>query len=442
MEYPECNQYCINQCQAESNCGGFVFSTSCKSKKLFSGWWFDEARPGTGLSIEFDGQDHWFLAWYVYDSNGLPTWYSASGELEDSAHFSSDLLKWTGWPWGSDYNAPAPSKVGSINGTLIDTKERKINLEWQIKDLGTGTLNLTNFMEKVSPGLVDSRNLTGWWYDPAYDGMGFFIEAKGETIFLAWYNYGEGGSPMWLTSTGEFPDKATTYSGTFSSWRNGQSPGVVYKQPQELPGSGNITLTFSSSDKALAVINENTILSLEKFMHSNEEPKSYMPHPCNDEEPGMVKCGTMTIDGDYRDWTEHYRVYADIDGPECDNAPGLDIREVYLAQDETFIYMRFVLNGPLAPTYAYKFGNSFRHIFIDQNENGRSYFYANAFGFPQSLLPPDFLHIDGNQFECKFYKSDVMPYWKDDENLATWNGQGFITECRDYIPLQGLKFDF
>jgi hypothetical protein len=155
-----------------------------------------------------------------------------------------------------------------------------------------------------------------------------------------------------------------------------------------------------------------------------------------------VPYGTMTIDGNYSEWTSNYRVYADVDGPDCGNSAGLDLTEVYLAQDETFIYVRFVLNGILDPTYGYKFGNGGRHINVNADGSNGYFFFASGSNPPSPHLPQDFLHIDGNQFECKFYKSDVIWYWNGVFGFAAWLDQGGVTVCRDKIDMPILQFWF
>ena len=149
----------------------------------------------------------------------------------------------------------------------------------------------------------------------------------------------------------------------------------------------------------------------------------------------------MAVDGNYTDWTYGYRVYVDSDGPECSDLPGLDLREVYLVQDETYIYLRFVLNGPLAATFGYKFGNDM-HINVSWDGMNGSISYSNTIYQASESLPGSFLHIDGNQFECKFYKSDVLLYWIDDNDLGAWLDQGYETVCRDYVSMPILDFGY
>jgi hypothetical protein len=146
---------------------------------------------------------------------------------------------------------------------------------------------------------------------------------------------------------------------------------------------------------------------------------------------------TIIIDGNYNDWNINDRVFIDTDGPECNNVAGRDIKEVYVAQDESFIYIRFILNGPFDPTYGYKFGADL-HAYIGYGGTQfmRIFLTTPQVSYPQ--YPDSYLAASGNQFEARIPKSDVL-LWKN-ENLAAWADQGSQTECRDYIELNKIDF--
>ncbi len=149
---------------------------------------------------------------------------------------------------------------------------------------------------------------------------------------------------------------------------------------------------------------------------------------------------TITIDGDYSDWQTGDRVYLDTNGPDCGNEPGLDLKEVYITQDTDFIYLRYILNGPLDDTYQYMFGENSRHIWVVSWNSSVRIAYSSAY-YPQVALPGSFVHVDGGQFEAKFYKSDVKDYWIG-QSLASWLDQGVQTPCRDYVELPELLIDW
>ena len=146
---------------------------------------------------------------------------------------------------------------------------------------------------------------------------------------------------------------------------------------------------------------------------------------------------TIIIDGDFSDWNEQDRIYIDTDGPECSNAPGQDIKEIYIARDAGFIYLRFVLNGPLDETVGYVFGSDQRSIGVTLGNGSGFIFYGNATGAPRPSIPQEFVKINGNQFECKFYAIDIDS-WKTIRWLAAWLNLGDQAQCRDHVVMAGL----
>lgn len=146
----------------------------------------------------------------------------------------------------------------------------------------------------------------------------------------------------------------------------------------------------------------------------------------------------ITIDGNYQDWDVRYRIYLDADGPDCGDAPGQDIKEVYIAQDNDFIYLRYVLNDTLDETFGYKFGEDL-HIQVAK-PYGISYYIPTTNGGYNENLPDSFVYISDNQFECKFYKADVQ-VWQG-KGINAWCDQGDNTVCRDHVSLLPLDIDF
>lgn len=106
-------------------------------------------------------------------------------------------------------------------------------------------------------------------------------------------------------------------------------------------------------------------------------------------------------------------------------------------------YVRFVLNGPPDETFGYKLGADL-HINVHWWQGDLRIQYAwgddidiDDIGYELStvVLPDSFVAINGNQIECRFYKTDVR-YWKDKESeLKGWCDQGKETVCRDTARL-------
>ncbi len=237
------------------------------TRERFTGWWYDSTQPGTGLAVAIQDNNKVFLAWFVYDAQGRTTWYASGGSMANENTYVGELRRWTGWAWGTEpYSMPTSQVVGSV--TLIFNKGSNDSISFTATVNGTVvTNNYGAFMKDFAPGDKDSRNLTGWWYDPNYNGMGFYLDARGGKMAMVWYNYRDDHSPRWWTSTGAFADGAATYSGALDGWMNGQCVGCPFTSPpQMIPGEGGtITINFTDADHATATVGTTTI-NLQRFV--------------------------------------------------------------------------------------------------------------------------------------------------------------------------------
>lgn len=69
----------------------------------FSGFWWNPAEPGSGISIQQGPTDEFFATWMVYDDRGEPTWYVFnSTQPAFGNHVSGTLYRTTGsTPFGT-----------------------------------------------------------------------------------------------------------------------------------------------------------------------------------------------------------------------------------------------------------------------------------------------------------------------------------------------------
>ncbi len=222
-----------------------------------SGWWYDPEEPGTGIALESQGSKL-FLAWFLYDQNGKAKWFSSFGDINNSS-YSSELLEWQGWPWGTTYHAPSFVSVGTVS--LSDGPELTFSAQVEGASLSK---TLVKFMPSFAGEKADPRDLTGWWWSPDYNGMGFFTEVRNGKMALVWYHYGENGEPTWFISSGDFPLGEYTYSGKLLGWKNGQCLGCPYKEPEMFDTGLTISIDFSTGN---ATIN-GTSFPIEKFVFS------------------------------------------------------------------------------------------------------------------------------------------------------------------------------
>ena len=220
---------------------------SSSPQNTYTGWWFDPTESGTGISIEVQGS-MLFLAWYVFDSQGQPVWYTSGGAMTDSETYSGAILEWTGPPLESTYYTPQSSPVGSIQ--IIFQSSDQASVSWSVGSI-QGTMNIVRFLDVIAPGQKDSRDIHGWWWNPLYSGTGVFIECQGGMLFMAWYHYSNDEIARWWSSGNPFINGSNTYNGVLTEWSNGKCLGCRYRPPIPSSAPGDVSLQFTGESEAV-----------------------------------------------------------------------------------------------------------------------------------------------------------------------------------------------
>ena len=89
---------------------------------------------------------------------------------------------------------------------------------------------------------------TGWWWNSAEPGRGFFIELKGDTLFMSAYFYTDDGRATWLVSNGPITGDRKNYSGRLFAVSGGGSLVGAYHAPSPESDAGAITIVFSDDN--------------------------------------------------------------------------------------------------------------------------------------------------------------------------------------------------
>jgi Astacin (Peptidase family M12A) len=89
---------------------------------------------------------------------------------------------------------------------------------------------------------------TGWWWNAAESGRGFFIEKRGANLFMAGYYYEADGRATWFTAAGAM--SGSTFSGDMTVFRGGQSLTGAYRAPNPGTSPGRVTLSFGTASSA------------------------------------------------------------------------------------------------------------------------------------------------------------------------------------------------
>jgi len=203
------------------------------------GLWWDPARSGHGIDIQFDGANL-IAVWYTYHDDGTPTWYLASGPFTGTS-WSSRLDTYT---W--DESKATATPVGSITFQFNDATHA--NLSWDINGI-SGREPFEFFVISNDPTVND---YTGVWFEPAKPGYGLSVSTQGNREFSVLYFYDDQGKPRWALGVND--NHAITYS--LDQYTQGFCPVCTQTTPVAKM-LGTISREFSSQSSGTLSVDFN-----------------------------------------------------------------------------------------------------------------------------------------------------------------------------------------
>ena len=207
-------------------------------------WWVGDAENGWGMSIQ-QHNDKPFVAIYVYDNTGKPTWYvlPAGTWTANFTVFTGALYQPTSAPLNN--YTPAQFVVGASPGsaTLTFTSSSTATMQYTINGVsGQKSLVRQPFGTGTSPLTIGDM----WWAGTSQDGWGINLVQHAGIVFGVWYTYGPDGKPTWyVLPNGSW--NGTVYSGPFYNTTGSVWLGATY-DPTKLTVTQAGTLQFSFTD--------------------------------------------------------------------------------------------------------------------------------------------------------------------------------------------------
>jgi|GEM_PF-6711955 len=272
-----------------------------------TGWWYSAAEGGRGWSIEVQkdprtGEDMMYLAGYMYNDDGTPTWYvSGPTPMQDDANYSGYLRT-----YGGGITLTGPARPATM--TSGDAGRIKINFPSATSatmTLHTGkVISLTRYilaeqgdfkfdppampvpLPSYTPPTPAVTLQNGWWYNAAEGGRGWSIEVQKDPntgkdmMYLAGYMYNDSGAPTWYVS-GPTPMKNTTaYEGYLRVYGNGITLTGGQRNAALLdPAAGSISIDFSSPSTATMVTQTGKVIPLTRYILAEQGDFRFDPPP-------------------------------------------------------------------------------------------------------------------------------------------------------------------
>ncbi len=232
--------------------------------KPVTGWYWNPTEAGRGFAIERQG-DKLFVAAFLYETSGAPTWYVGTLAENASGQFVGEFSRYTGGQslLGS-FKEPVAAKVADVVLTFSSSTAGTL----QATPVGGGatTINIQRYAissPAFEPSSVPFAN--GWYWNDAAGGRGYFIEVQGTRAFIGSFMYDTSGQPIWYVSTASV-DKLASVVGSLQQFSGGQSLTGVFKSPTENPVSpGRMSFDLASNGQGQMVLPNNTKVPMKPF---------------------------------------------------------------------------------------------------------------------------------------------------------------------------------
>ncbi|MDR3517445.1 MAG: IPT/TIG domain-containing protein [Azospirillaceae bacterium] len=228
-----------------------------------NGWWWNPSVPGRGYAVEAWGNVV-YLANATYAGDSTPVWYSEYASLTGGTVASGSLLAYQGGQTlnGSERAAQVLAVLGTQSLTLNSASAGTltgplISEPVQRDEFVTGGL---------SAGPVAGAPETGWWWNPAEPGRGWFLEVQGNSagnsMFFGGFFYDNRGQASWATATGAMTS-LSQFTGSLMVCTGDPVSGNSASQCQT--GLGQIAVSFTSTLAGTLTLPSGTQVPIQRF---------------------------------------------------------------------------------------------------------------------------------------------------------------------------------
>ncbi len=225
-----------------------------------SGWWWNPAEPRSGYFIETQASTV-LMAFYMYDANGKPIWYSSQNTLANDTTYTGTMVQYgNGQILGGAFKAASVvnANVGQVQINFFDPRNGLMTLP------GGRQVSLTRFTAGATFPFVTAPIANGWWYNSNdVPGRGYSLEINNGRILLAAYMYRDDGSPVWYLADEVYNPPG--FSGTLFDVTGTQTLGSTGAGTTAVgPTSLKISGIFSSSTQGSLTLSGGPLGSASK----------------------------------------------------------------------------------------------------------------------------------------------------------------------------------
>ncbi len=237
---------------------------SLTATTLQSGWWYVANQSGRGFAIEFRS-GRVYLAAFMYEDDGSAGWYVSTGPMSDATTYRGALNRFAGGPTLSQVSAPRLTGApGAIEVYFTSDTAGRITLNGQTFDLVRFDITAGGVAAGTGAGMPE----TGWYWNPAEAGRGYFIEVQRDQTFVGTFMYRADGAPIWYYfSTTVVPTggDGAQVQAMLGGCTGGQTLADAGRVPVCQPMTQGVTIAFPTRSTAQIIYPDGRSVGLMRF---------------------------------------------------------------------------------------------------------------------------------------------------------------------------------
>ena len=155
------------------------------TQTIESGYWTADGVDGAAIALEFRANRLYGGA-LIYSGGGYPAWYQFGGTMASATSFTGTLTQYSNGSSFDDTRYSAPNSAEAVGTVALTFTSATTGT------LQTGAVNWTIRRATLSPGRPApgaGQPETGWYFNEAQSGRGYFVEAQGTTMHLSILGY-------------------------------------------------------------------------------------------------------------------------------------------------------------------------------------------------------------------------------------------------------------
>lgn len=232
-----------------------------------NGWWWYPPEGGSGYAIEVQGNQI-FMASFLYETSGVATWYVSTLTQQADGSYTGAMTRYSGGQslLGSYKSPTSTQDVATARLSFASATAGTL----AITPAGAAAVVRTVPIERFpisTPAFTGSGGSfeSGWWWNAAEGGRGYFIEVQGTQAFVGGFMYDTAGQPTWYVSTATLGSGASL-SGSLLPYSGGQSLFGGYQTPVAAASVGNLGFSFTGAQTGNMTLPNGASVALTRYV--------------------------------------------------------------------------------------------------------------------------------------------------------------------------------